>query len=64
MRFADGQWSGCNLFFLKTPRARAAIDSWQAVEADAWTTLSWSEDTGLRRRLRRGTREIVEEVDP
>ncbi|MWV27883.1 nucleotidyltransferase family protein [Aurantiacibacter rhizosphaerae] len=34
MRFADGQWSGCNLFFLKTPKARAAIDSWQAVEAD------------------------------
>ncbi len=34
LRLADGEWSGCNLFFLKTPAARAAIDSWQAVEAD------------------------------
>ena len=34
LRLADAEWSGCNLFFLKTPGARAAIDSWQAVEAD------------------------------
>lgn len=34
LRFADGHWSGCNLFYLRTPGARAAIDSWQAVEAD------------------------------
>lgn len=34
LRFADGHWSGCNLFLLATPRAEAAIATWQAVEAD------------------------------
>lgn len=34
LRFADGEWSGCNLFLLATPRAEAAIATWQAVEAD------------------------------
>lgn len=34
LRFADGAWSGCNMFFLATPRAAAAIDLWQRVEAD------------------------------
>lgn len=34
LRFADGGWSGCNLFLLNTPRAEAAIATWHAVEAD------------------------------
>jgi CTP:molybdopterin cytidylyltransferase MocA len=34
LRFADGHWSGCNLFLLKTPRAEAAIETWKLVEAD------------------------------
>lgn len=34
LKFADGHWSGCNLFLLATPGAVAAIDTWQAVEAD------------------------------
>lgn len=34
LRFADGSWSGCNLFWLATPRAAAAIALWQEVEAD------------------------------
>ena len=34
LRFADGEWSGCNLFYLATPRARAALDLWRQVEAD------------------------------
>jgi GTP:adenosylcobinamide-phosphate guanylyltransferase len=34
LRFADGDWSGCNLFLLATPNAAAAIDLWRAVEAD------------------------------
>jgi 2-phospho-L-lactate guanylyltransferase (CobY/MobA/RfbA family) len=34
LRFADGEWSGCNLFYLATPRAEAALASWRAVEAD------------------------------
>ena len=34
LRFADGEWSGCNLFLLRTARAQAAIDTWEAVERD------------------------------
>lgn len=34
LRFADGHWSGCNLFLLATPHARLAIDTWKMVEAD------------------------------
>ncbi|PTR11957.1 MULTISPECIES: NTP transferase domain-containing protein [unclassified Novosphingobium] len=34
LRFADGQWSGCNLFHFATPRAAAAFALWQAVERD------------------------------
>lgn len=33
LRFADGAWSGCNLFYLATPRAGLAIDLWREVEA-------------------------------
>jgi len=34
LRFADGAWSGCNLFLLRTPRAATAIGLWSEVEAD------------------------------
>lgn len=34
LRFADGAWSGCNMFWLATPQAAAAIDLWQRVERD------------------------------
>lgn len=34
LTFADGEWSGCNLFHLHTPGARIAIESWAQVEAD------------------------------
>lgn len=34
LKFADGQWSGCNLFYLATPEAARAIDLWKLVEAD------------------------------
>jgi GTP:adenosylcobinamide-phosphate guanylyltransferase len=34
LRFADGDWSGCNLFLLASPRASAAIETWQMVEAN------------------------------
>jgi len=33
-RFADGDWSGCNLFCLVTPRAGQALGLWRQVEAD------------------------------
>lgn len=34
LRFSDGEWSGCNLFYLRTPESRRAIETWRAVEAD------------------------------
>lgn len=34
LKFADGHWSGCNLFYLATPHAARAIDLWKLVEAD------------------------------
>jgi GTP:adenosylcobinamide-phosphate guanylyltransferase len=34
LRFADGDWSGCNLFLVRTERGLAAIDLWRQVEAD------------------------------
>ncbi len=34
LRFADGAWSGCNLFYFATARSVAALDLWAQVEAD------------------------------
>ena len=34
LRFADGAWSGCNLFLLNSLRAERAIATWQSVEAE------------------------------
>ena len=34
LRFADGAWSGCNLFQLATPRAAQALALWQQVERE------------------------------
>ena len=34
LRFADGHWSGCNLFYLQTARAHSALDTWSLVEAE------------------------------
>ena len=33
LRFRDGEVSGCNLFALMTPRARAALTYWRLLEA-------------------------------
>ena len=34
IKLADGQWSGCNLFYLATPRALQVVDLWRRVEAE------------------------------
>ena len=34
LRFADGEWSGCNLFYLRTSRAQHALATWNNVEKD------------------------------
>lgn len=32
LKFADGEWSGCNLFYLAQARAKAALTVWSEVE--------------------------------
>ncbi len=34
LSFADGRWSGCNLFLLASPAAERAVAAWKQVEAD------------------------------
>lgn len=34
LRFADGEWKTCNLFYIASARGRAAIETWRQVEAD------------------------------
>lgn len=34
LKFADDEWSGCNLFLLRTERGLAAIQLWRSIEAD------------------------------
>lgn len=34
LKFADGEWSGCNLFLVRTERGLGAIRLWREIEAD------------------------------
>ncbi len=34
LKFADGQWSGCNIFYLQTQQAREAMLLWNRLEQD------------------------------
>lgn len=34
LHFSDGDWSGCNLFYLRTGDARRAVELWQSIERD------------------------------
>jgi len=34
LRFADGAFSGCNMFAFRTPAARALVETWQRVERE------------------------------
>lgn len=34
LKLADGHWSGCNLFYLATPRGQAVLNLWRRVEAE------------------------------
>lgn len=65
LRFADGAWSGCNLFYLATPRAAAALDLWRDVEADRKRPWRIVRRFGLRPLIRYllGAMTIAEAVD-
>lgn len=51
-RFADGEWSGCNLFYLATPRARTGLALWTDVEADRKRPWRIVRRLGVRQLLR------------
>src|SRR3546814_8205031 len=34
LRFADGHFSGCNMFYLATPAAAGVVQFWRSLEAD------------------------------
>lgn len=65
LRFADGDWSGCNLFYLATPRAAAALALWRQVEADRKRPWRIVRRFGVRPLLRylRGRMTLAEAVE-
>jgi CTP:molybdopterin cytidylyltransferase MocA len=52
LRLADGDWSGCNLFWLATPRALAVLDLWRRVEAERKRPWKMAQILGPRMLLR------------
>lgn len=52
LRFADGAWSGCNLFLLRTAHAARAIAFWQVLERDRKHPARLVRRLGLRFALR------------
>lgn len=52
LRFADGDFSGCNLFLLRTPAARGIVALWQQLEADRKRPLSMLKRLGFLYALR------------
>jgi GTP:adenosylcobinamide-phosphate guanylyltransferase len=52
LRFADGDYSGCNLFLLRTPAARGVVALWQQLEADRKRPLAMLRRLGLGYALR------------
>lgn len=52
LRFADGQWSGCNLFLLRTARSEGAIALWSEVEANRKRPLRMASRLGWGTLLR------------
>jgi GTP:adenosylcobinamide-phosphate guanylyltransferase len=52
LRFADGHYSGCNLFLLRTPAARGVVALWQQLESDRKRPLAMLRRLGLSYALR------------
>lgn len=52
LRFADGAWSGCNLFLLQYPGAAGVIALWQQLEAERKHPLRMLRRLGLGLALR------------
>ena len=58
LKLADGQWSGCNLFYLATPRALQVVDLWRRVEAERKRPWKMAQILGPRMLLRYITRRL------
>jgi GTP:adenosylcobinamide-phosphate guanylyltransferase len=52
LRFADGHYSGCNLFLLRTPAAQGVVALWQQLESDRKRPLAMVRRLGLCYALR------------
>jgi GTP:adenosylcobinamide-phosphate guanylyltransferase len=52
LRFADGDYSGCNLFLLRTPAAQGVVALWQQLEADRKRPLALLGRLGFGHALR------------
>jgi GTP:adenosylcobinamide-phosphate guanylyltransferase len=52
LRFADGHYSGCNLFLLRTPASRGVVALWQQLEADRKRPLAMLRRLGFSYALR------------
>lgn len=54
LRFADGEYSGCNLFLLARPPAAGAVEFWRGMEADRRRPIAMMRRLGFRFALRYG----------
>jgi GTP:adenosylcobinamide-phosphate guanylyltransferase len=52
LHFADGDYSGCNLFLLRTPAVKGIVSLWQQLEADRKRPLTLLRRLGLLHVLR------------
>jgi len=59
LKLADGDWSGCNLFWLANDRALAVIDLWRRVEAERKRPWRMAWILGPRMLLRFLTRRLA-----
>lgn len=52
LRFADGHYSGCNMFLLRTPAAQGAVALWQQLESERKRPLAMMKRLGFSYALR------------
>jgi molybdopterin-guanine dinucleotide biosynthesis protein A len=58
LKLADGDWSGCNLFYLANDRALGIIELWRRVEAERKRPWKMAQILGPRMLLRYITRRL------
>src|SRR3546814_14105539 len=61
LRFADGHFSGCNMFYLATPAAAGVVQFWRSLEADRKHPLKMLRKIGAGSALRSEERRVGKE---